>query len=102
MRHLIFLKKDKSVVLLFFATLLGQALFLLLSPLLVSKYGADGFGVFALSYSLIAVGGSLAVFKIDSLIAIATDLKLGLELAAASIILVALIAAIVLIFIALG
>ena len=102
MRHLIFLKKDKSVVLLFFATLLGQALFLLLSPLLVSKYGADGFGVFALSYSLIAVGGSLAVFKIDSLIAIATDLKLGLELAAASIILVALIAAIVLIFIALS
>ena len=63
-----FFKKDKSVTLLFFATFFGQALFFIISPWLVSKYGADGFGLFAISYAIIAVGGSLAAFKIDSLI----------------------------------
>jgi O-antigen/teichoic acid export membrane protein len=97
-----FLKKDKSVALLFLATFSGQVLFFLLSPWLVSKYGADGFGVFAFSYSIIAVGGGLAALKIDSLIAITTDLKLSNELVAASIISVGIIGMIALILVVLG
>lgn len=98
----VFLKKDKSVAILFLGTFFGQALFFILSPWLVSKYGADGFGVFAFSYSIIAVGGGLAAFKIDSLIAITTDLKLSLELVAASIISVGIIGMIALILLVLG
>ena len=97
-----FFKKDKSVTLLFFATFFGQALFFIISPWLVSKYGADGFGLFAFSYAIIAVGGSLAAFKIDSLIAITRDLKLSLELAAASTISVGIVGIIALILLVIG
>lgn len=79
------IKKNESMFLLFLATLLGQILFFIASPYLVEKYGTEGIGLFALAFSIVAVGGSLSAFKIESLIAIEGESKIALQLASASL-----------------
>lgn len=76
---------NRSVSKLVLATVLGQLLFFIASPMLVEKYGAEGFGLFALSYAVVSIGGNLAALKIEALIVAAKDQVVAEELTAASL-----------------
>lgn len=83
---------NKSVSQLVFATIAGQLLFFIVSPVLVERYGAEGFGLFALSYAVVSIGGNLAALKIEALIVAARDQDIAEELTAASLVCVLLVA----------
>lgn len=76
---------NRSVGWLILATISGQLLFFVASPMLVEKYGAIGFGFFALSYAVVSIGGNLAALKIEVLIVAAKNQALAEELTAASL-----------------
>lgn len=76
---------NKSVTQIVLATIAGQLLFFIASPILVDKYGADGFGLFALSYAVVSIGGNLAALKIEALIVAARNRAIAEELTAASL-----------------
>ena len=83
---------SKSVSQLVVATIAGQLLFFIASPSLVERYGAEGFGLFALSYAVVSIGGTLAALKIEALIVAAKDQALAEELTAASLVCAFLVA----------
>lgn len=77
---------NRSVGQLIFSTIAGQLLFFIASPMLIERYGAEGFGLFALSYAIVSIGGNLAALKIEALIVAAKNQSLAEELTAASLV----------------